>query len=218
VLSFHASNRYCIRSACLSVAALFLTLSPGQALADDFDRSGAYIGISGVYALSLFQDDINATFGASDAFDLGDSPGVNARLGYRVASWFAVEAEYEWIESMDLSLAGAKIGQFKPNTVTGNLKFIVPTWRIQPYLLLGAGVALWEIDSSILGQNQSSTGFAGRAGLGIDSYLSEHWVLNLEATAVLNTNDIDPTKVSSDIASISHIYYFSLSAGITYRF
>ncbi|MDG2334744.1 MAG: porin family protein [Myxococcota bacterium] len=209
---------YSLRSAVLTSAAVFLVLASGQAGADDFERSGAYIGVGGVYALSLFQDDINSFVGADDAFDLGDSPGVNARLGYRFWSWFALEAEYEWIEAMDLSLAGTQIGKFKPNTITGNLKFIIPTGRIQPYLLLGAGVALWDVQSSVESQRQSSTGFAGRAGLGLDTYLSKHWVLNLEATGVLNTNDLDPTKISADIASISHIYYFSFGAGITYRF
>ena len=172
--------------------------------------------MNGVYAISLFQDDINELAGLDDHFDLGDSPGVNARLGYRVFSWFAVEAEYEWVQSMDLKVLDLDIGDFKPNTVTANLKFILPVWRIQPYLLMGGGVAIWDIDSPI--QNQSSTGFAGRVGLGIDTYLTKHWVFNLEATGVLNTNDIDPSKISNDITDISHLYYFSMSAGITYRF
>ena len=187
-----------------------------QAAADDFDRPGAYIGVNGVYAISLFQDDINELAGLDDHFDLGDSPGVNARLGYRVFSWFAVEAEYEWVQSMDLKVLDVDLGDFKPNTVTANLKFILPVWRIQPYLLMGGGVAIWDIESPI--QNQSSTGFAGRVGLGIDTYLTKHWVFNLEATGVLNTNDIDPSKISNDITDISHLYYFSMSAGITYRF
>ena len=117
---------------------------------------------------------------------------------------------------MDLKLLDQDLGDFKPNTVTANLKFIIPVWRIQPYLLAGGGVAIWDIDSPI--QNQSSTGFAGRVGVGIDTYLTKHWVFNLEATGVLNTNNIDPSKISNDITSISHLYYFSMSAGITYRF
>lgn len=195
---------------------IVLALISSQAAADDFDRPGAYIGVNGVYAISLFQNDINELAGLDDAFDLGDSPGVNARLGYRIFSWFAVEAEYEWVQSMDLKVLDLDIGDFKPNTVTANLKFILPVWRIQPYLLMGGGVAIWDIDSPI--QNQSSTGFAGRVGLGIDTYLTKHWVFNIEATGVLNTNDIDPSKISNDITDISHLYYFSMSAGITYRF
>lgn len=196
--------------------ALALALVTSHAHADDFDRSGAYLGVNGVYALSLFQNDINELAGLDDHFDLGDSPGVNARLGYRIFSWFAVEAQYEWVQSMDLKLLDQDLGDFKPNTVTANLKFIIPVWRIQPYLLAGGGVAIWDIDSPI--QNQSSTGFAGRVGVGIDTYLTKHWVFNLEATGVLNTNNIDPSKISNDITSISHLYYFSMSAGITYRF
>ena len=54
---------------------------------------------------------------------------------------------------------------------------------------------------------------------GFPSILTDvSWVFNLEATGVLNTNDIDPSKISNDITDISHLYYFSMSAGITYRF
>lgn len=197
---------------CLGLAA---SLS-SQVHADDFDRRGPYLGVNGVYAISLFQNEINELAGADDHFDLGDSPGVNARLGYRIFSWFAVEAQYEWVQSMDLKLLGIDLGDFKPNTVTGNLKFFLPTWRIQPYLLVGAGVALWDVESPVY--SQSSTGFAGRVGLGLDTYLTKHWVFNVEGTGVLNTNDIDPSRIDSDITSISHLYYFSISAGITYRF
>ena len=203
------------------VFALALVTS-STASADDFDRRGAYIGVNGVYGLSLFKDEIKSlTPDEFNNFSVGDSPGVNARIGYRIFSWLAMEAEYEWMQSMDLSYSdfGTTIrGEFKPNTITGNLKIIMPTWRLQPYLIAGAGVALWKME--IEGQETSSTGFAGRAGLGLDTYLSKNWVFNLEATGVLNTNDMDPSNANVDLdaASISHLYYFSLSAGVTYRF
>ena len=194
----------------------FSSALASQTQADEFDRPGAYIGVNGVYAISLFQDEINDLANINDQFDLGDSPGVNARLGYRAFSWLAFEAQYEWVQSMDLKLLGVDLGDFKPNTVTGNLKFFIPVWRIQPYIILGAGVALWDIEGST--HSQSSTGFAGRLGLGLDSYLTKHWVFNIEATGVLNTNDIDPSEISVDLTDLSHLYYFSISAGITYRF
>jgi opacity protein-like surface antigen len=194
-----------------------LTLSSGvSALADDFDRPGAYIGVNGVYGISLFQNEISEAFGLDDDFKLGDSGGINARIGYRALSWLAFEAEYEWLHAMKLESQGFAIGDFKPNTVTGNLKLIIPSWRIQPYLLLGAGVAIWKIEGE--NHSQSSTGFAGRVGLGLETYLSKHWVFNIEATGVLNTNDIDPSEIEVDLDSISHLYYVSISAGIVYRF
>ncbi|MAI78444.1 MAG: hypothetical protein CL917_05870 [Deltaproteobacteria bacterium] len=195
---------------------LLMTLSSSSAHADDFDRPGAYVGVNGVYGISLFQNEISDAFGLDDDFKLGDSGGVNARIGYRALSWLAFEAEYEWLHAMKLESQGFEIGDFKPNTVTGNLKLIIPTWRIQPYLLLGAGVAIWNIDGD--GHSQSSTGFAGRVGLGLDTYLSKHWVFNIEATGVLNTNDIDPSEIEVDLDTISHLYYVSISAGIVYRF
>ena len=77
----------------------FSSALASQTQADEFDRPGAYIGVNGVYAISLFQDEINDLANISDQFDLGDSPGVNARLGYRpvneeeTAAAAAAEAE-----------------------------------------------------------------------------------------------------------------------------
>lgn len=198
-----------------------MLLSTGPSTADDFDRRGAYLGVEGIYAVSLFQDDVNDAFGLDDAVKLGDSAGLNARLGYRVFSWVALEAEYEWVDEMDLSYLGFHVGKFKSNTITGNLKFIVPTWRLQPYLVLGAGVALWKIEGVLDIVNQSSTGFAGRVGLGLDTYLTKNIVLSLEATGVLTTNKLDPSELPPEIGpdfSISHLYYVSFGAGLTYRF
>ena len=43
---------------------LLMTLSSSSAHADDFDRPGAYVGVNGVYGISLFQNEISDAFSA----------------------------------------------------------------------------------------------------------------------------------------------------------
>ena len=102
---------------------------------------------------------------------------------------------------------------------SGNLKLFLPTWRLQPYALAGIGLTSWRLDIApgIPLPGASDTGFAFRGGAGVDIYLTESIVLNTEGTAVLNTAQfVLPGTGAATIQS--NLYYFSLSAGLTYRF
>jgi hypothetical protein len=123
---------------------------------DPFDRPGFYTGIGGSYQYNVFnsriedviEDEVDdALPGANSSFDLDDSGGLNALLGYRVASWFALELQYEWVDEYDIKgsteipvPASGDLYSIEGHTLTANTKWIIPFWRIQPYLLLGGGV------------------------------------------------------------------------------
>jgi opacity protein-like surface antigen len=209
---------------------------------DPFDRPGFYVGVGGSYQYNVFQDriedviqdELEGTLLENVDFDIDDSGGVNALVGYRVWSWFALELEYEWIDEYDIkgktNIPGtsARLYSIEGHTITANTKWIVPFWRIQPYLLLGGGVAISEVDRGsvfddpILGPILDSAGVdvdsgthtnaAGRAGLGIDLYITEHILVNAEATAVLTTLS------KPDIGDIDDLNYLSFAAGLQYRF
>jgi opacity protein-like surface antigen len=60
---------------------------------ESFGHHGFYFGAGGTYAFHLFQNKIqNVT---SQPVDLTQSYGANARIGYRLLSWFSTELEYE---------------------------------------------------------------------------------------------------------------------------
>lgn len=206
---------------------------------DPFDRSGLYLGISGVYTHNLFDEEIedflSDELGEDIGVDIDDSKGITARLGYRATSWFAAELQYEWIESYEVegsvvlgggSTVSGRLYDIGGHTLTVNTKWIVPFWRIQPYLLLGAGYSLYDVDRGVLAgaveaidndiqiDGGSQSGFAGRGGLGLDVYLSRNVVLTTEATALLTTDDFD----APDEGAIDNLYYLSISAGLQYRF
>jgi opacity protein-like surface antigen len=195
----------------LLAVAIASLLATSSATAGDFDRRGWYVGFNGAYAINLFSSQLPLPAGVT----LGDSGGLNAKVGYRVASWFSVEAQYEWMDGITLDFAGVPVGTFKPHVLTGNLKFHVPVWRTQPYLLLGAGMGHWTFSAvaPLTFGSASFTGFSGRVGVGMDIYLTKHWALNTELAGVLNASDF------SNLTTIGGtFYYFSVSGGIMYRF
>ena len=116
---------------------------------------------------------------------------------------FAVEAMGERVDAFDLKgFSGVEI-----NTWVGTLngKFFALTERFQPYGLLGIGAMRAELKVGSFG-DVHDTDLAFRFGGGIDSYLTDTWVVNLEISYVRPTGDV------------GDINYISLGGGIQYRF
>ena len=226
------------------LALLALALLPGSARAGDdvdpFDRPGPYVTIGGSYAYNFFdqqiEDFLEDELGEQGSVDIDDSGGLNARLGYRMASWFAAELAYEWIDRYDVEVGGdlgpgggalsGRLYDIEGHTLTANARLIAPIWRIQPYLLLGVGVSAYDVDRGPIAnaleaqdddieiESGRSAAFAGRAGLGLDLHLTQNIVLQAEGTALFTTQDFE----TPDEGAIDDLYYLSLSAGLQYRF
>lgn len=207
---------------------------------DPFDRPGFYAGVAGTYTYNFFdqqiEDYLEDELGEEGTVDIEDSGGVSARVGYRAASWFAAELQYEWIARYDIDVSGdlgpggsaisGRLYDIEGHTLTLNTKWIVPFWRVQPYLLIGAGYSSYDVgrgplagpleaaddDIEIDGGQQNA--FAGRAGLGLDMYVTEKIVLMTEATAVYTTQDFEAPSEGA----IDDLYYVAFSAGLQYRF
>lgn len=255
---FDCSFRNVLRR-CLVLATGLLILSlPGLALADaneteqdddSFDRPGFYIGVGGSYQYNVFQnriedvisdaleDDGSLPAGTNVEFDIDDSAGVNALVGYRLCSWFALELEYEWVDEYDIdgsaSIPGGptisgRLYSIEGHTLTANTKWIIPSGRIQPYFLLGGGVAISDVDRGDIFDNPllapvlksagidikqgKHTNAAGRAGLGLDLYITKNILVNAEASVVLTT------LKRPDVGDIDDLNYMSFTAGLQYRF
>ena len=108
-------------------------------------------------------------------------------------------------------------------TFTANGKLIIPTGRLQLYGLGGLGLFYNRtsntlpvyiddsrgIDEALINHSfgdESGTSFAVRAGAGVDFYVTEKIVLNVESTYVF------------PIGRVSHLDYLTLGAGLQYRF
>jgi outer membrane protein W len=198
-------------------AALLVCLVTRPARADgEFGRSGPYIGVGASRSLNLVEAFLSDNPELSN-IKVDDNWGVNARAGYRLASWFAVEGEYEWLDDYNMSLGGIQFGAIGFQTATANLRFIGPFGRFQPYLLLGAGGLFIRTEDKFHALNVDSVAFAGRVGLGIDVYLTEHLLLNFGAESILS-----PAKVSVNAGPLSTSTHglgaVNLQAGLGWRF
>jgi len=211
------------RSGPIAVAAALLSLA-GAASADDYFRKGFYLNASAAYGFSQLD---TATLSA--AFQVPPLPlqdknswGLNVRAGTQVYSWLAFELEYEWMKGLNIVQSnGATLASYDPDIVTVNSKFILPFWRVQPYLLVGGGIAAYDVvfptpwDSLTI----SDTGFAFRGGGGLDVFITKHIALNVESTYVINTNSFTTPPFSSfPVPTINNLYYLAVSGGITYHF
>jgi opacity protein-like surface antigen len=197
---------------------------------EGFGHTGFYFGVGGGAGIELFEgaiEDVAEDAGVDVSVD--QTWVVNARAGYRLASWVALELMYEYMDSFRIEVdsvdvggtpvpVGTTLADYSTHTGTLNLKLIVPTWRIQPYLLLGAGGQYFDLDASPLVQGteldfgDSGWAFAGRPGLGVDLYLTKHILLNAEVSGVLSTSSPDT------VPDIGDLFYLSAGGGLQYRF
>jgi opacity protein-like surface antigen len=181
--------------------ALGLALSSGAARAEDeFNRPGPYVGVGGSYMVSGFQG------GAANG-DFGDTLGFNARGGYRLNDFWALEGIYEYGDDFGARQVapGASI---QTNAFTVNGKLMLPLGRFQPYLEGGVGFVNANADRSLRETkwNVDGTNFAGRFGAGVDVYATENIALYTDAAYTIPIGDVND------------LYHFSFGWGAKYVF
>jgi opacity protein-like surface antigen len=162
---------------------------------NDFARSGAYIGLYGIESY----EDFHTT---SDSVHAGNSDlGIGAKVGYRISPNIAVEGIAEDVKGFKLSDGNADTDLDLMNFgVMG--KYYMLTDRIQPYLLLGAGLARADVRDF----NYDHDGGFLRGGLGADFYLTENFALFGEA----NYNRM--------MGGVSELHHIDLQFGLIFRF
>lgn len=174
-----------------------LLLTCGLAYGQDlpqYARPGFYLGAGGVYAI----EDITSNV------DWENAPGFNGRMGYRFNPYVAVEAMIERIDAFEPK--GFNGVGYKTWTGTLNGKIFALTDRFQPYGIVGIGAMRLEGNNPGSANDFHNTDLAFRVGVGLDSYMTEHWLVNVEISNVNPTGDVDG------------ITYYSLGGGIQYRF
>jgi opacity protein-like surface antigen len=203
---------------CVASVVLLAVFAAPSARADDpdFARTGPYVGIGGTYALNLLESSFDDVLDFNNV-DVGDTWGVNARVGYRALRWLSAEVEYEYLNNFNVSSDGVDLADLRAQTISANVRFIAPIKRFQPYLCLGAGATLFTLDDNIVpGLEVDHSSFSGRLGVGFDVYATQNIVLGVGADAVLTTAEVkDPYFDGNTSSSLS---YIALHFGIDYRF
>ena len=149
----------------------------------DYGRPGWYFGVGVGTGIPFLDDAIQSHTREIVSQDPGGS--FNARGGYRVTSWFAVEALYEGVYNGGIEIAGMKsAAERTTHSLVANLKLILPTWRVHPYFMIGAGAQQASFDAKgpfdLLELDLARWDAVLRLALGVDGYITENWLVNLE--------------------------------------
>ena len=137
-------------------------------------------------------------FSLTGASDYDPSLGLDATFGYRFQPLFSVEAEFEWMAEFCCS------PDLEGRLLTANGRLYPLHGRLQPNLLVGLGAM--NVESR---ESNQDVGFVMRFGGGIDFYVTESFVLYLDATYVLS---------EGDDRFVSALDYGSFGWGFRYRF
>jgi opacity protein-like surface antigen len=215
------------RLALLTTLMMALSLSLGApALADDDDeeeesvyaRTGGYVyaAVVGGFDAALENDLVDLDSPGHDIGNVNVAPGIgfNARLGWRSTPHFSFEFETEYINDFTVSFTdNATAVKFDTLalTITFNGKVHLLTGRIQPYGIGGAGLLYYQIRE---GSKNDGTSFALRAGAGLDFYITEKLVANIEGSYVYPTSHFNGLDLDAGV----DIDYVSLGVGLAYRF
>ena len=201
----------------ISVAALLMAgAASGEAPTPDYGRSGWYVGVGGGAGWNFLSDAIqNRT---NDLIHIDSGGSVNARGGYRILSWLAIEGMYEGVFGLDIieNITGSTLASFDSHSLLVNLKFIAPIWRVHPYFALGGGAQYGDFDGlgPILDPLDTERWDPViRFGFGVDGYVTENWVLNLEIAPGIRFADYGniPSQTTDNVT-------LTFSGGVQYRF
>jgi hypothetical protein len=143
----------------------------------EFARPGPYLGIAGVAAGSNFKKF------ADDKLDDGvTTGGVHALFGYKMWDRAAVEIAYEGGMTFEGDVVEVDVWN-----VMLQGKLLMGGERWQPYLLLGAGFGEAKTDVP----RATVDGFVGRAGGGLQYYITPTWALFAEGDYNAGAGDMD---------------------------
>lgn len=186
--------------------------SAGDDSEDSRLRSGAFLGVHFVYALSDFDF-------KTSAISADDSPGVEVFAGYRFNRFVSLEGVLHYLDEFDIDTRDFRTGgsrrlatawgiSFMPATKVYPLADVLPPW-VQPFGQFGVGVLFAHADGGFT-DNDATVGF--RFGGGVDIYLAPQVVLRAGGGYVLAGSDIELLGVEVEPS------YAPITAGLEFRF
>jgi len=165
-----------------------------QPAKDDFGRAGGYLSLGAAGANAMFTDPYDTL---SD--DLSQAIVIGLRAGARANRFLAVDLSLDYsVRGFEYDDPGSAASiEARSLAGFGNLKLYPLGGRIQPFVLGGIGFVLGALDCVDPGGNSVSCfplsdqdiEFAGRAGGGLDVYLTRNFALTGEITYVIPTGD-----------------------------
>lgn len=177
----------------------------------DYSRPGWYLGVGGGIGIDVLDDAIQDRTGGVVELSVGGS--FNVRGGYRVTSWLAFEIMYEGVYGTEVQVSGMGAADLTTHSLTGNLKLILPTWRVQPYIMLAPGAQYGNFNGKgpLDFLDTARWDFMLRTAIGIDAYITENWLVNLELAPSIRFADyVRPSETTDNVT-------LTLGLGVQYR-
>ena len=210
-----------LRSAFIAVAVLGAFLISSAVMAEKssseksswkkFNQPGPYVAVGFGGAFDFLEDVIQDEF---PILDIESGWSANVRAGYRVASWIGFEAMYEGMYDLDMVVTGVGTAySFETHSFFGNLKLIIPLWRVQPYFLFGLGAQYAKIEGPLGILETKRWDFVIRPALGLDVSVTEKWVLFAELGLPVRFADWTdiPSQLTDNVS-------MTVGGGVQYRF
>ncbi len=195
---FHVASWLLGAALCLAFAS---QASAQQDQRDDlFAHEGIYVGLGGLFALENFDRDAAI---ADDALDIGagDGGGFEMRGGYRMHPNFAGEVLFQWYSGFSVNDRATDINDhFNGWSLTANAKGYPLLGRIQPYAVAGIGALVFNE------KRGNDHGFVARMGGGIDVFISDAVVVDLEIVYMFPAGSLDDYQFTTFTAGIQYRY------------
>jgi hypothetical protein len=195
--------------------AALLMASTSWAEKPDYGRPGWYAGVGAGTGIAFLDSYIESVTGGTVSLDAGGS--FNARGGYRVNSWFAVEALYEGVYGANIEISGTKnAAERTTNSFVTNFKLLLPIQRVHPYFMLGLGAQQGKFDAKgpfdALDLDSNRWDFTLRTAIGVDGYITEHWLVNFELAPSIRFTDYSriPSETTDNVL-------LTIGLGVQYR-
>lgn len=120
---------------------------------------------------------------------------------------------YEGVYGTEVQVLGMGAADLTTHSLTGNLKLILPTWRVQPYIMLAPGAQYGNFNGKgpLDFLDTARWDFMLRTAIGIDTYITENWLVNLELAPSIRFADyVRPSETTDNVT-------LTLGLGVQYR-
>ena len=202
----------------LLISALMITLSslPGLCLADNYVTPGPYCIFGGLTGFEDFQN--------TGVDDFKDAWGVELRVGHRFNQYLAAEGDFGMMNGFDATINRANLNPnlsgttkvtFESLIFTANLKAHLPIGRLDPYVLIGAGIMYNNVRSyyptgsvcwpgywgwycnGTYSSIDSTTALVTKFGVGTDIHINHEWAISLDVSYVVPYSDLSDLRYTS---------------------
>ena len=210
----------------LILAVLVMTFCfPMSSHGADAAGRGLYVGIGGSYNLEdldVHDFDVTLEEATSDLdVDFDDTWGVNAKVGYHLHDWLALEFNFDFISEFESDETYSRGGEAFDTKVELEVMTYMAVAKLSHgfgweatrlFIVAGGGFMDADADGKVRvaggsdSVSDSETDSCARLGVGVDFFATKRVSIGFEGSYVWGFGDLD------------EIQYFNLTAGLGYHF